>query len=121
MGLFSNSENYIILQPKHGRNTGKKYVYKESSRRWSLLKHYIKNRTDQYKDHPYFCMSGIQQDGKWDFGSYSFSPTCENLPVPELIYHIPDGKVYVFEAQLWELTEYVVVNIDEVIESEKYQ
>lgn len=113
MGLFSNSDNYIILVPKTGRNKDKQYVYKESSKRWTLIRNFASKRKEQYKNYPYFCITGLNAEGKWEYCNYSLSPSSAELAVPEIIYDIINDKLYVFEGQLWELNNYQILDMDD--------
>lgn len=103
MALFKNSENYILLNPITGRHQGKNYVFKEVTKRFTLLRTYVKNRTNTFTDFPYFCITGVNSEGKWEYGNYSHGPSSEQLPLPEIIYDIERDKVYQFEGQLWDL------------------
>lgn len=110
MSLFRNSENYIMVTPIAGFHFLKPYVFKETVKRYSLLRSYVSKRSEEFKDFPYFCITGVTIEGKWDYGNYSLSASSKNLPLPEVIYDIANDKIYQCEGHLWELPEKTLDN-----------
>lgn len=97
-----NTVNNMMLKVESGVHQGKSYLFEESNQRYSLLRMYVKNRPDKFRNEKYFLASGLKPDLKWEFGNYSNSkPFTRNIPLPQIIYDIHNDKVYVNKGPLW--------------------
>lgn len=103
MSIIQNSENVIMVTCKYGEHKGKKFLFRESTKRFSKLRDYARCRKDEYRDSLYLGVIGIKRDGSWNFSTYGNEPSTLNLPMPHLILDIKNNKIYQIEAQLWEL------------------
>lgn len=95
--------NHVVFTVQVGDHKGKRYLFKESTKRFSLMKVYVANRKDQFKNNGFFLISGLQPNGKWEFSHYSNKTFTNSIPLPEVIYDIDKDKIYVLKGQLWEI------------------
>ena len=105
MSIKANPENIILFKVELGEHKGKNYLFKESNKRYQLLRAYVKNRPEAFRNQKYFLISGINlETNKWDYGNYSNAkPFTKHIPLPEVIYDIHNDKVYEYQGQLWVL------------------
>lgn len=98
--VSTNSVNFLKMECLHGPHLGKFYLFEESNKRWAGLRAYVKNRKEPFEHAKYFCIVNLDDNLKWQFGSYSDEPSSDNLNIPEVVLDIHTDKVYILKCQL---------------------
>jgi hypothetical protein len=101
---MKDTMNYVMYTPNHGEFQGKYYLFMETAKRLLHVKNFVNRRNKYYQDKKYkFCLILGYDKGKVELGVYSETLYNSKCPLPEIVYDIENGKIYVLKGQLWRI------------------